>query len=379
MPDPHGRLLVAAAARARLRAVPQADRRQAAEAEHVADAGGRQTRWWQRGRVDYVGAALMALALAGVTIGLGTGTQTVDTGTAPQAATPGALAVAGGGAVCLRRSSSSTSGGTSGRSSGWTSSSEPPFAAANIAHLLVGAALIIGMVEIPLYAYTLFGMTEIEGGLLLIRLTLMIPVGAVDRRLAGRPASATGSPRSSASSSPRAATSSSAAGRSTRGQLQLTRDLMISGLGFGLVIGPIGASVTSSAGPRWMATGSALVTVSRMVGMVVGLSALSSWGVRRFNALAADITIPIVRPAGLTDAQWQAMQGRGRGGHEERRCTRCSASSSSSRPSSSALAVIPAFFFYKQQGAGDQPAALPAPLKHRSSAGLRGSPVRALG
>ena len=51
----------------------------------------------------------------------------------------------------------------------------------------------------------------------------------------------------------------------------MTRDLLISGLGFGLVVGPIGATVTSAAGTRWMATGSALVTVSRMVGMVVGL------------------------------------------------------------------------------------------------------------
>ena len=57
-----------------------------------------------------------------------------------------------------------------------------------------------------------------------------------------------------------------------------------------------------------MATGSALVTVSRMVGMVIGLSVLSSWGVRRFNALSANINIPIVRPSGLTDAQWQATQ-----------------------------------------------------------------------
>ena len=37
-----------------------------------------KTRWWQRGKVDYVGAALLAAALAGITIGLGTGTQTVQ-------------------------------------------------------------------------------------------------------------------------------------------------------------------------------------------------------------------------------------------------------------------------------------------------------------
>jgi len=74
------------------------------------------------------------------------------------------------------------------------------------------------------------------------------------------------------------------------------------------VIGPIGASVISAGGPQWMTTSSALVTVSRMVGMVVGLSALSSWGVRRFNGLAAGITTPIIRPPGLTDAEWQAMK-----------------------------------------------------------------------
>ena len=39
---------------------------------------GRKSHWWQRGRVDYVGACLMALALAGITVGLGTGTQTID-------------------------------------------------------------------------------------------------------------------------------------------------------------------------------------------------------------------------------------------------------------------------------------------------------------
>ena len=55
----------------------------------------------------------------------------------------------------------------------------PGFAAANIANFLVGAALIIGMVEIPLYAYTLFGMTEIERACSSSSPTILIPVGAV--------------------------------------------------------------------------------------------------------------------------------------------------------------------------------------------------------
>ncbi len=120
---------------------------------------------------------LLALALAGVTIGLGTGTQTVDTTGAAGATAVNwpwlVVSVVAFIAFVLfeRRHQHPLIR--------LDFFKRPPFAAANIAHFLVGAALIIGMVEIPLYAYTLFGMTEIEGGLLLIRLTLMIPVGAV--------------------------------------------------------------------------------------------------------------------------------------------------------------------------------------------------------
>ena len=57
-------------------------------AQNSGDRGApRRTRWWQRGRVDYGGACLMALALAGITIGLGTGAQTIEA-SAATAATP---------------------------------------------------------------------------------------------------------------------------------------------------------------------------------------------------------------------------------------------------------------------------------------------------
>jgi MFS family permease len=247
----------------------------------------------------------MALALAGVTIGLGTGTQTINT-TDPTVAVPIrwpwllASVVAFVAFVLFERRHSHPlirldffrRGG---------------FAVANLANLLVGAALIIGMVEIPLYAYTLFGMTEIEGGLLLIRLTLMIPVGAV---VGGWLADLVGYRVTAVLGFVVACVGYLLVSRwpIDPSGLLMTRDLIISGFGFGLVIAPIGASVIASVGPLWMATGSALVTVSRMVGMVVGLSALSSWGVQRYNSLASQIDIPIVRPEGLSDAEWQALK-----------------------------------------------------------------------
>jgi MFS family permease len=264
-----------------------------------------RTRWWQRGRVDYGGACLMALALAGITIGLGTGTQTIET-SAATAATPVkwpwlvVSAVAFVAFVLFERHHQRPL-------IRLDFFRRPAFAAANIAHMLVGAALIIGMVEIPLYAYTLFGMTEIEGGLLLIRLTLMIPVGAV---IGGWLADWVGYRATAVLGFLITAGGYLLVSRwpLDPSGFVMTRDLIISGLGFGLVIGPIGASVISAGGPKWMTTSSALVTVSRMVGMVVGLSALSSWGVRRFNSLAADIVTPIIRPPGLSDAEWQALK-----------------------------------------------------------------------
>lgn len=258
-----------------------------------------------RGRVDYIGAALMALALAGVTIGLGTGTQTIDT-TDPVAAVPirwpwlvVSVVAFVAFVVFERRQAHPLIRLDFFRRAG--------FGVANLANLLVGAALIIGMVEIPLYAYTLFGMSEIEGGLLLIRLTLMIPVGAV---IGGWLADLVGYRVTAVLGFLVACGGYLLVSRwpiDPSGWV-MTRDLVIAGFGFGLVIAPIGASVIASVGPLWMATGSALVTVSRMVGMVVGLSALSSWGVQRYNSLAADIQIPIVRPEGLSDAEWQALK-----------------------------------------------------------------------
>ena len=132
----------------------------------------------------------------------------------------------------------------------------------------------------------------------------------------------------------------------------MLRDLFISGFGFGLVVGPIGATATHASGTRWMATGSALVTVSRMVGMVLALSALSSWGVRRYNALANDVVIPIVRPEGLSDAQWQALKDAANAAIDNALHTVFS-NFFLIAAVIIGLAVIPAFFFYNKRERGE--------------------------
>lgn len=246
--------------------------------------------------IDWVGAALMAAALACLTIGLSGDTKTGSAAVRPLWLVGSAAAF---GAFLL-----------------WEHRQSAPlirlslfrgraFAAANLANLAVGAALIIGMVEIPLYAYSLLGMSEISGGLLLMRLTVMIPVGAV---VGGWLADRIGY----------RATGAGGFLLITAGYLLIslwpdhpsgtvmTLDLMLTGVGFGLVIAPISATVIAGAGERWMATGSAVVTVMRMVGMMVGLSALSSWGLRRFNASMVDHVLPL-QTAGMSDSRYAAL------------------------------------------------------------------------
>lgn len=324
----------------------------AASMTRVKRAGAAVWCWLRTGQVDYVGAALMALSLGGVTIGLGTGTTMVNTGTGDPTGAGGVvrwpwlLVAAVAFALFLFWE--------------WRITHplirlrlfrKPPFAAANIAHLLVGAALIIGMVEIPLYANTLFGMSPVRSGLLLMELMGMIPVGAV---IGGFVADLIGYRAVAILGFLVACGGFLLISRWSLhpGGWLMLRDLFISGFGFGLVVGPIGATATHASGTRWMATGSALVTVSRMVGMVLALSALSSWGVRRYNSLANDVVIPIVRPEGLSDAQWQAMKDAANAAIDNALHTVFS-NFFLIAAVIIGLAVIPAFFFYNKRERGE--------------------------
>jgi MFS transporter, DHA2 family, triacylglyceride efflux pump len=165
------------------------------------------------------------------------------------------------------------------------------FSAAALASLLVGTALIIAMVDIPIFVATVLGWSAIDSGLALLRLTAMIPIGAliggwlcsiISCRLTailGLVATAIGFwlmhlwPLDV-------------------GWTQITLSTLIGGLGFGLVIAPIGTTAINAASSRQIGMASSVVTVLRMVGMILGLAALTSWGLGRFRALAAAFKPP---------------------------------------------------------------------------------------
>src|SRR5207245_203947 len=89
------------------------------------------------------------------------------------------------------------------------------------------------------------------------------------------------------------------------GWTQITISTIIGGLGFGLVIAPIGTTAINAASSRQIGMASSIVTVLRMVGMILGLAALTSWGLGRFRTLAAAFKPP--RGVSLVDPKSAAL------------------------------------------------------------------------
>lgn len=67
--------------------------------------------------------------------------------------------------------------------------------------------------------------------------------------------------------------------------------LALTGLGFGLVTAPLSTTVIDAVDETQRGVASGLVVILRLIGMSVGLSLLTSWGLRRFEQLSAGYTI----------------------------------------------------------------------------------------
>jgi len=164
------------------------------------------------------------------------------------------------------------------------------FSSANITSLFAGAALIMALVNVPLMSETLMGCSPLEGGLRLFRLTIMICVGAVlggflCRKFGYRLPTIVGLILSGVGFF-----------FMSRWTLNITDPgmtlhLITCGLGFGLVIAPLATAVIDSVGEEQRAIGSSLVVMTRMIGMIIGLSALSSWGMGHFQGMTAGISL----------------------------------------------------------------------------------------
>lgn len=162
----------------------------------------------------------------------------------------------------------------------------PAFSAASALSLIVGAALIVALVEIPLFFGTLTSAGPITAGLDLLRMTVFIPVGAfaggwLSARIGCRVTAVVG-------------LLFTALGfwlmhlwPANAGFGQVSAATVAAGLGFGLVIAPISTSALNASERRQAGSASSIVTALRMAGMILGLAGLTSWGLARFQALMA--------------------------------------------------------------------------------------------
>lgn len=159
-----------------------------------------------------------------------------------------------------------------------------------VVSFLVGWALIAALVDVPLFARTTTQRdSQLGAALVLLRFLAALPVGALLggwllRRLNAGVLTATGMLA--------AATGFFAMGQWGATSLDSawsTLPLVIGGLGFGLALAPVNAAMLATTSEDTHGLASALVVVARMVGMLVGISALTTIGLRRFySAQEAD-------------------------------------------------------------------------------------------
>ncbi|TYL45106.1 MFS transporter [Nocardioides sp. BGMRC 2183] len=241
-------------------------------------------RGWFRAAVeaDLLGALLLGVALAGVVLAFATADPAVAV-FSPQGPwfLAGAALAAVGFVLHLRRAAAPVvpRGALHAR----------PAWGSLVVSLLIGWSLIAALVDIPLFARTTVHQdSQLGAALILLRFLAALPVGALFggwllRRFAAGPVTAVGMVAAAASFAAMAQWEAT-----TLESFTSNLPLILGGLGFGLALAPVNAAMLASTTEDSHGLASALVVVARMVGMLVGISALTTIGLRRLHQVQAD-------------------------------------------------------------------------------------------
>lgn len=149
---------------------------------------------------------------------------------------------------------------------------------------LVGWALIAALVDIPLFARTTTHRdSQLGAALVLLRFLVALPVGAVVggylvRRLPAGVITAVGMLLAAGGFFWMAQWDAS-----SLDGFASNVPLVVGGLGFGLALAPVNAAILSTTSHDTHGLASALVVVARMVGMLVGISVLTTWGLHQLH------------------------------------------------------------------------------------------------
>jgi MFS family permease len=192
-----------------------------------------------------------------------------------------------------------------------------PFLAALGASLAAGAALMVTLVNVELFGQGVLQMDQTQAAGLLLWFLIALPIGAV---LGGWIATRAGD-RTMAFIGLLIAAYGYWLIHFWRQDVLTQRhnifglvsipvlhtDLLVAGLGLGLVIGPLTSAALRVVPSAQHGIASAAVVVARMTGMLIGVAALSAWGLYRFNQIIAGLSAAI--PANATLLERLAAQG----------------------------------------------------------------------
>ncbi|MGA7989638.1 MAG: MFS transporter [Candidatus Dormiibacterota bacterium] len=243
--------------------------------------------------VDWPGAVLLAAALATIIVSF----STEDPMSGPIA--PAAIWLLPAGAISAalfvlreRRAAQPLIDGGELRA--------PGAYGALLTNLALGAALMAALLDVPILARaTVFPNSQLGAALVLVRLLVAVPIGAVaggwlSRPLGNRVVAAAGMALSAAAFGLMTTwTATTLADPFGTGWLHPSDPvLFLCGLGFGLAIAPVNASMLVSVRERMHGLASALAVVARMIGMLVGISILTAVSLHVFYTTAATLPTP---------------------------------------------------------------------------------------
>ena len=177
--------------------------------------------------------------------------------------------------------------------------------AAAAINFFIGAALIIAMVDVPIFVNQIEGNLEraaVASGWVLSALTASMAVaayigGRYTERTWYRPPVLVGLGLATGAFLLLGATWSVDTSFGV-----MAWQLAILGIGLGLVIAPTSAAVIDAAPPEHRGSAASIVMVLRLTGLSVGLSGLTAWGLHRFNELRGDLVLPPLDSPGYADA-----------------------------------------------------------------------------